>query len=69
MYFFTFLPICLFNIPIGTIIDRSQVTVSLLVLLLLSLVSQLVSSLMVQTQVTGYIFIMFAMRSLFGIAG
>lgn len=69
MYFFTYLPIFILNIPIGTIIDRSPVTLSLFVLLIMSFVSQLGLTLMVQTQITGYIVIMYVLRSLFGIAG
>ncbi len=69
MYFFTYLPILLFNIPIGTIIDRSSVTLSLFGLLLMSFISQLVCTLMVQTRVTGYLVVMYLMRSFFGLAG
>ena len=69
MYFFTYLPIFLFNIPIGTIIDRTDITRSLVTLLLMSFISQLVMTIMVQTQISGYIFVMYAMRSLFGVAG
>jgi len=69
MYFFTFLPIFILNIPIGTIIDRNEITVSLFALLLMSLGSQIVMTLMVWLQIPGYIFIMYAMRSIFGVAG
>jgi MFS family permease len=69
MYFFTYLPIFLFNIPIGTIIDRSPVKVSLFVLICMSFFSQLVCTLMVQTQITGYIVVMYIMRCFFGVAG
>jgi MFS family permease len=69
MYFFTYLPIFLFNIPIGTIIDRSPVYISLFALVFMSFISQVVCTLMVQTQVTGYIIIMYVARAFFGIAG
>lgn len=69
MYFFTYLPIFLFNIPIGTIIDRTPPSKSLFVLVLMSFVSQLVCTIMVQTQIGGYIVIMYITRCFFGVAG
>ena len=69
MYFFTYLPIFLFNIPIGMIIDRSSVKKSLFVLLFMNLCSQIVCTIMVVTRTSGYIIIMYIMRSMFGLAG
>jgi len=69
MYFFAYLSILLFNIPIGTIIDRSSPVKSLFVLLFMSLISQITNSLMVQTQMPGYIIIMYLMRSVYGLSG
>lgn len=69
MYFFTYLPIFLFNIPIGMIIDRSSVKKSLFVLLFMNLFSQIICTIMVSTRVGGYIIVMYIMRSFFGVAG
>ncbi len=69
MYFFTFLPIFLFNIPIGIIIDRNEVTISLFVLLFMSLASQVVGTCMIQFRVEGYIIGLYVIRAFFGMAG
>jgi MFS family permease len=69
MYFFTYLPIFLFNIPIGMVIDRSSVKKSLFILLFMNLFSQIVCTIMVVTRISGYIILMYIMRSIFGVAG
>ena len=69
MYFFTYLPIFLFNIPIGTIIDRTPPARSLFALVFMSFFAQVLCTLMVQTQITGYVAIMYIARCFFGVAG
>lgn len=69
MYFFTFLPIFLFNIPIGTIIDRNPVTISMFSLLLCSLVAQLVGTFMVQNRPDHFLIGLYFVRAFFGLAG
>jgi hypothetical protein len=69
MYFFTYLPIFLFNIPIGTIIDRTPPARSLFALVFMSFFAQTLCTLMVQTQITGYVAIMYIARCFFGVAG
>lgn len=69
MYFFTFLPIFLFNIPIGTIIDRNPVTISLFFLLISSLLAELIGTMMVQFRPDSYLIGLYVIRALFGLAG
>jgi len=69
MYFFTYLPILLFNIPLGTFLDRHPIAHSTLILVTLSLVSQIALTLLLQFRITGYTILMYVMRSCFGVAG
>ena len=69
MYFFTFLSVGIFCIPIGFLIDRLPLKVTVLSLLMFSLVSQFLTGLMFETKPSFYIVIIMLMRSLFGVAG
>jgi MFS family permease len=69
LYFFTFIFIFLFNIPIGTLIDRHSLTFSMFALLATSLAAQLIGTLMLQFRPQGYLAILYVMRAFFGLAG
>jgi len=69
MYFFTFLPIFLFNIPLGTILDRRPIAQSLMTLMIMSFVSQVGMTLLVQYRISGYLPLLYVMRAFFGLAG
>lgn len=69
MYFFTFLSVAIFCIPIGLLIDRLSLSFTIISLLILSLLSQFLTGLMFQLQPTPYILVIMIMRAVFGAAG
>lgn len=69
MYFSTFLSVGLFCIPIGLLIDRLPLKFTVISLLILSLLSQFVTSLMFELRPASYILIIMIMRAVFGAAG
>lgn len=69
LYFFQFLPVTLFQIPIGMMIDKYPVKRAMFFFVFLCFVSTLVSALAFEFMMPGYKTIVFVTKSTFGVCG
>lgn len=69
MYFFTFLAVGLFCIPIGVLVDRLSMKITIMGLLFLSFGSQFITALMFEFTPSFFLAVIMVMRAIFGMAG
>lgn len=69
LYFVTSLPIGLLNIPLGILIDKIPLSLSILIITMIGLVSQLAIALSFMTTFNHFYVVLLVLRGIFGLSG
>jgi hypothetical protein len=69
LYVFSFVPIVLFDIPLGMLMDRIPLRYTMMTMAILLFFSQTFIGVAMQFMIPGYVAVSCGMRSIFGITG
>ena len=69
LYFATYIPIMITDIPVGMLLDRFPMQKTIILLVVVSFTFELLSAVVVDLRPTGYLYFLYAFRVLIGMAG
>jgi len=69
LYFSTYLPILITDLPLGVILDKFPLQKTVVVIALSSFIAELLTAVLFDFRPEGYIYIVYALRAIVGMAG
>ena len=69
LYFATYLPILITDLPLGVILDKFPLQKTVVVIALSSFIAELLTAVLFDFRPEGYIYIVYALRAIVGMAG